>query len=243
MKTRQLQAKQQNNTLTSKSITQKVQELRKTLFPKNSDKYSYKESMRHKNMVDNLLINKSMNFVAPDAAQFWNLFSNNFDTKGMEYVNQNGQIVPSIKNLPADWQEIVHKKVKQQTGLDDCVGVIFNENSSISKSIANSKSFENFIIDNFAELSLKGIITNKSMAFRIKDLNGANAIGRSDVPITILDNQGNLTTVILDTYDFNEGSINPAVQYVYNVQNSGLGLYYYSLIILKLNLLDLIFRI
>ena len=98
-------------------------------------------------------------------------------------------------------------------------------------------------MNNIVELSQKGVITNKSMAFSIKDFDNANAIGRADVPIATLDNQGNLTAIILDTYDFNEGSTNPAVQYGYKVQNAGIGLNYYSLIILKLNLLNLIFNI
>ena len=234
MQTRQLKAKQQNYVPTNNLIKQMPQDINSMPTSNNNSKNSYQEAINRKNTVDKLLVNKFMKFATPDAAQFWNLFSNNFDAKGMEYIRQNGQFVPSIKALPTDWQEIVHKKVRQQTGLDDCVGVIFNENSSISKSIANSDSLKLFLSKNIKSLLDNGILRNHSLSFNIKDANNAGAIGRADVPVIMLDNKGNITVVILDTYDFNPNSKNPIVKLAFPVQQSGLGEGYYSLILINL---------
>ena len=234
MQTKQMLAKQLNNSLSKNNvgkITQKIDEI--------SKKSPYQNALSHKNNGDKLFFNKLTQHATPDAAQFWNLFSNNFDAKGMEYINQNGQIVPSIKNLPPDWQNIVHKKVKQQMGLDDCVGIIFNENSSISKSIADSDSLKLFLSRNLKTLLKNKILRDQSMSFNIKEANNAGAIGRADIPVITVDNEGNIKVVILDTYDFNPNSKNPIVKFVFPIQQWGLGNSYYSLILIHLTLEDI----
>ena len=148
--------------------------------------------------------------------------------------------MPSINNLPAGWQEIVHKKVKQQTGLDDCVGIIFNENSSISKSIANSYSLKLFLSKNLKHLLTKKVLKKQSLSFPIKEVNNAAAIGRTDIPLTKIDNKGNITVVFFDTYDFNPGSQNPLVSFAFPVQRLGFGSNYYSIIIIHLTLKEIL---
>lgn len=232
MQTRQLKAKQQNYVPTNNLIKQMPQDINSMPTSNNNSKNSYQEAINRKNTVDKLLVNKFMKFATPDAAQFWNLFSNNFDAKGMEYIRQNGQFVPSIKDLPTDWQEIVHKKVKQQLGLDDCVGLIFNENSSISKSIVKSLDFNWLILRNLNELVTTGRLKNLSLTM-LANFNNANTVGKIDVPIITIDKEGNLSAVFLDVYDFNKSDWNPIPKNARPVQDAGIGTNYYSLIIVK----------
>lgn len=235
MQLKQMQAKQTNNTSPNNKQNNRIQK-----FSNKSDKTQYQEALSRKDNGNKIFYNAVTKKLTPDAAQFWNLYSNNFDANGMEYIKQNGQFVPSINNLPAGWREIVHAKVKQQTGLNDCVGIIFNENSSISRSIKNTDSFKLFLSKNLKQLLNTKILKNQSLSFPIQEVNSASALGKVDVPIVTLDNIGNITAVILDTYDFNPNSKNPIVQFVFPIQQYGFGNGYYSIILIHLTLKDIL---
>ena len=123
--------------------------------------------------------------------------------------------------------------------MDDCVGIIFNENSSISKSIADTFEFKKFLFKNFPELIKKGYVKNKSSSLK-SNINTYESIGLSDIPLTQIDKDGNLQAVILDVYDFNANSPNPAVNYVHPIQECGIGTNFFSLSVIKLKLTDVI---
>ena len=177
---------------------------------------------------------KGQRYIAPDAVQFWNLFSNNFDPQGMRYVNENGELIYSIKQLPKWLQDIVHKKIKQQMGLDDCIGIIFYENSSVSQSIANSLFFINYIIKILKKLTEHRILFKKSYDFNPIDMNNFLTYGKVDLPMIYMDNSQDIWVILMDTYDFNKNSKNPVAKQAYPVQISGLGLGYYTIAIIKL---------
>lgn len=185
-----------------------------------------------KSFIDNVTKGlKALNLIK-DSEELWKAFSHDF-TQSKKYIEKNGNLVYSVSDLPTqELQDIVKAKLQQQLGVSDALGVIFKSNSSLSKSIGNSIQFKNFFKANANKLLNGEVIDKSSMHYSWrKNLNLGTALGNVDVLYSFINNNGNLYSIIFDTYDFNKGE-GGAVEMARMIQEAKLGRSYYTLSII-----------
>ncbi len=165
-----------------------------------------------------------------DAVKFWNIAANSSGVKNNNYIKKNGKIYNSIKDLDNEYSKYKNKiteKVNSQFHKNDVPGIIFHENSSVSKSIANSQELMDFVTQN-AHALYSGKEVTGSWNFT-SDKNLHNAFGKIEVLSAKLKNK-DIEFILLDTYDFNPNESNWKVQMGYKVQHAGLLNPYYTIV-------------
>lgn len=167
-----------------------------------------------------------------DATEFWNASVNNLNT---DYIKNNSIIINHPNNLPSkSLTKIVQNKLYSQNLDTNTKGVIFDENSPVSIAIGKSSSFQNFIRQNYLSL-INGNTVNGSIGFNpITESNLWAAVNKIDIVYTYIDENGNIISVLLDTYDFNKFDNRPIVILGRNEQNSGNSIPYYTIINVKI---------
>ena len=164
----------------------------------------------------------------PDADKMFEAAAADF-TKSRDYVNKNGSLVYSIKNLPSkDLQNVVKEKVKKQLKTDDAVGMIFNSNSNLSQQIAVSPEMKKHFQENKEALLKQKVVVGGSASYR-SNSNLYNALGKADFVYTFIDKDENLCAVTLDTYDFNSFDFRFKVMVAHALQKQGTLRNYYSI--------------
>ncbi|MBD5403095.1 hypothetical protein HDR58_09945 [bacterium] len=168
----------------------------------------------------------------PDAAALWEAASNDFSTS-KEYITQNGSLVGKISDLPSkELQNIVQKKVKHQLDKTDTIGIILNSESNLAQEISISPELKNYYIKNKDNLQ-KGKVIKGGSTYLGSSENIAKSIGHTDIVYSYIDKQGNLISVLLDTYDFNKDDKDWKVQIARQAQDLETIRTYYEIIITK----------
>ena len=167
--------------------------------------------------------------IIKDSEELWKAFSRNF-SQSKQYIEKNGNLVYSVSQLPSqELQQIVTQKLQQQLGVSDALGVIFQPDSSLSKVISNSTEFKNFFIENKTQLLNGQIIEKSSTHFDWKtNPNLGTALGNADILYSYIDQNGNLCSIVFDTYDFNKNE-NILIDIARIIQETKLGRSYYTL--------------
>jgi len=151
-----------------------------------------------------------------NSSELWQYASQNkvIDKENVQEFSNIDQISNSNLN------KFVHNKVQQQLHMNDVKGLIFKPTSSLSNLIKNSRDMHKFISDNYAKLSQgKNLQSSIKLDYNIDDW---GAINRADIYNPTIDKNGTFKAVIVDTYDFNKGELNPLVKAGRNVQEAGL---------------------
>lgn len=169
-----------------------------------------------------------------DATELWNASVNNLNT---DYIKNNSIIINHPNNLPSkSLTKIVQNKLYSQNLDTNTKGVIFDENSPVSVAIGKSSSFQNFIRQNYL-LLINGNTVNGSIGFNpITESNLWAAVNKIDIVYAYIDENGNIISVLLDTYDFNKFDNRPIVILGRNEQNTGNSIPYYTIINVKIPL-------
>lgn len=162
-----------------------------------------------------------------DAKELWKAASHDFKYSN-NYINSNGSIINSVNELPERLQTIVSKKLQEQFGVKDKLGIIFTPESTLSQAIAKSPELKEHILRNIDRLKTGKTIIRESACLD-SNKNLEYALKHADILYTQMDAQGNITALILDTYDFNAGDSMWEVQIARNVQESGLLRQYYTI--------------
>ncbi len=158
-----------------------------------------------------------------NSSELWQYASQNkvIDKENVQEFSNIDQISNSNLN------KFVHNKVQQQLHMNDVKGLIFKPTSSLSNLIKNSRDMHKFISDNYAKLSQgKNLQSSIKLDYNIDDW---GAINRADIYNPTIDKNGTFKAVIVDTYDFNKGELNPLVKAGRNVQEAGLLKPFYSI--------------
>lgn len=184
-------------------------------------------------MVNNFNNATNKNFVN-DGAEFWNASVNNLNT---DYIKNNSIIIDHPNNLPSkSLTKIVQNKLHSQNLDTNTKGVIFDENSPVSIAIGKSSSFQNFVHQNYISL-INGNTVNGSIGFNpLTESNLWLAVNKIDIVYMYIDENGNIISVLLDTYDFNKFDNRPIVILGRNEQNTGNSIPYYTIINVKIPL-------
>lgn len=184
-------------------------------------------------MVNNFNNVTNKNFVN-DGAEFWNASVKNLNT---DYIKDNSIIIDHPNNLSSkSLTKIVQNKLHSQNLDTNTKGVIFDENSPVSIAIAKSSSFQNFVRQNYTSL-INGNTVNGSIGFNpLTESNLWLAVNKIDIVYAYIDENGNIISVLLDTYDFNKFDNRPIVILGRNEQNAGKSIPYYTIINVKIPL-------
>lgn len=168
------------------------------------------------------------------AKELWKASSHDFN-KSKKYIEKNANLVYSISELPSlELQQTVIEKLQEQLGISDALGVIFKSESRISQLIKNSDELREHFLLNKNEL-LNGKVINLNSTRFETDLDLSKAIAGADFLNSYIDSNGNFVTIVLDTYDFNEGE-NWIIQMGRNAQEAKIIRSYYTLSIVKVRM-------
>ena len=167
-------------------------------------------------------INKNTHFkFVPDGTEFWNAASQGLGNSN--YIKDNGIILKNVYDIPSYSLKIavISKLNTQGLNINNTRGVVFFQDSNISKAVANSKKFKDFIKVNKNTLITGNIIPKDSLSYKL-NLNLFGALGKADVINTYIDQNDNLISIIIDTYEFNKNDKRKLIQMGRSVQDAGL---------------------
>ena len=168
------------------------------------------------------------------SAALWKLSSSKFQD-GLDYVNKNGKIYNSTEEIKdKKTREFVKNKIKQQFQSKNSKGVIFNSNSELADKLANSKALKSYIKNNSKKFLPNTTLPNTSLEFDLTNLDLYNALHRADIIDIKIDESGEFSAKVIDTYDFNPNSKNPLVKRARIYQERGEIENYYSITIIKI---------
>lgn len=170
----------------------------------------------------------SAKYNVPDANNLWKIAADKFEHES-DYINANGMVIDHIEQLTPKVKDIVRQKLIQQIGKDNARGVFFNPSSSLAKNIGHSEEFQEYIAKNIDRLNNGEVIESGSTYFK-SNYNLRLALGHADILFAQIDKDGNISAIIMDTYDFNEFDPDWKVHIAYHVQKEGLIENYYILI-------------
>lgn len=169
----------------------------------------------------NLLITLSGPINQKDATDLWNLASNSKGIYNNYPTNENSTEYNGVDSLDHEfvpYKTKIREKVRSQFGKLNVPGIVFHENSSLSKEIVKSPEIDEFIKNNYAKLK-SGKEVSGSLRFN-GFTNLHNAFGSVDILSAKL--QGDYVDImILDTYDFNKNDKNYLVKMARKVQETG----------------------
>ena len=170
-----------------------------------------------------------------DAKSMWQIASSKFDNKVINnYMSQNGSVINSINEIKVpELKQVVQNKVFEQMGMKDSKGLIYHNDSNLSKEIANSKEFKNFIMDNKNYLKKGGVIKKDSLRLS-STKNLYLSLNNVDILGTHVDKNGDLVSICFDTYDFNKNDPEWKVRVAYAAQYGKVIENFYNLIIIKI---------
>ena len=170
-----------------------------------------------------------------DAKSMWQIASSQFDDKVINnYMSQNGSVINSINEIKVpELKQVVQNKVFEQMGMKDSKGLIYHNDSNLSKEIANSKEFKNFITDNKNYLKKGGVIKKDSLKLN-STKNLYLSLNNVDILGTHVDRNGDLVSICFDTYDFNKNDPDWKVRVAYAAQRGKIIENFYNLIIIKI---------
>lgn len=174
-----------------------------------------------------------------DAIGLWHISSEKFEGKtAKEYIAKNGIIVEKISDLNNfELENFIRKKIKTQMHTKTSRGIIFHENSSLSKNIKKDKNFQKIVSEivnkNINRLRLNYYIKTSIKNFESDNLK--NAIGQADIYNIHMDNWGNIYALVIDTYDFNADDDRILVLKGRKYQEKGLLENYYYIVTIKIS--------
>lgn len=167
-----------------------------------------------------------------EAKELWKASSHDFN-QSKEYVQKNGNLIFSISELPSNQlQNIVSTKLQQQLKVKDALGIIFKPESSLSIKLQNSLEMKKHFLK-FAPQLLEGEIIPLSSTLFESTFDLAKTFGHADILFTYIDKNKNLTSLVLDTYDFNASDTDWKVQQAHEVQAAGYLRNFYTINIVK----------
>ena len=164
-----------------------------------------------------------------NAEKFWKASSYNFaQSKG--YIKRNGSLVYSVSELPTkELQQTVRKKLQEQIGKPDAIGVIFYPHSRISNAISNSFTLREYFQEHANQLLNGQIIEKGSMHFDLnKNFDLFATYGYADILYAHINSNGDFCAIVFDTYDFNKDE-NKLIEMARIVQEANLAQKYYTL--------------
>ena len=166
-------------------------------------------------------INKNIRYKLVDGTEFWNAASHGLGNSN--YIKDNGIILKNVYDIPSYSLKIavISKLNTQGLSINNTRGVVFFQDSTISKAVANSKKFKDFINVNKKTLITGNIIPKDSLSYKL-NLNLFGALGKADVINTYIDQNDNLISIIIDTYEFNKNDKRKLIQMGRSVQDAGL---------------------
>ncbi len=170
-----------------------------------------------------------------DAKSMWQIASSKFDNKVINnYMSQNGSVINSINEIKVpELKQVVQNKVFEQMGMKDSKGLIYHNDSNLSKEIANSKEFTKFIAHNKDYLQKGGVIKKDSL--KLDSTNNLHlSLNNVDILGTHVDKNGDLVSICFDTYDFNKNDPKQLVRIAYAAQYGKVIENFYNLIIIKI---------
>lgn len=164
----------------------------------------------------------------PDAKELWKASSHDFN-QSKSYIQKNGSLIYSVSELPSDeLQRTVSRKLQEQLGINDTLGVILKSESTLSQAIAQSKEIKEHFVKYKSQL-LNGKIIKHSSTYFSSNKNLSKALGHADILYTHIDKDNNLYMLVFDTYDFNKGDGDWKVRIANAVQEAGYIRNYYTL--------------
>lgn len=168
-----------------------------------------------------------------DGAEFWNASSNNLHNP---YMDDNGVIINNVHDIPSHELKfnVASKLQKQGLHIDKTKGIIFYQDSHVSKAIENSKEFQAYILQNKDAL-LKGEVLKKGdLNYPITNSNMWGALGKAGIINTYIDENGNVISTVIDTYDFNPNDPRLLVRMGKAIQDAKMLEPYFSIITIKI---------
>lgn len=192
---------QQEKTLSKQIIIQKQKKLDDMKNTSNKlNKMAKDWFIKNLKEAQDVAVDKLEKF-GPDAAALWKIGSSKF-TQGLDYIKKNGNIVNDINDLyDKKLINAVKAKVESQFHKSNSRGIVFHENSSLAKSIANSKEFNKFVEDNIYELCVEDKVLDTHIEFK-SDINNFCAIKFAQMIDVYVEN-GILHAKVIDTLDYN----------------------------------------
>ena len=122
--------------------------------------------------------------------------------------------------------------MQQQLKVKDALGIIFKPESSLSIKLQNSLEMKKHFLK-FAPQLLEGEIIPLSSTLFESTFDLAKTFGHADILFTYIDKNKNLTSLVLDTYDFNASDTDWKVQQAHEVQAAGYLRNFYTINIVK----------
>ena len=192
---------------------------------KNIEDYIKNSPQLMKEIIDeklNFIDNKTAYKVVHDGTEFWNAASQGIENN--DYMKNNGVQIKNVHEIPSHELQITIASKLQTQGLsiDNTKGIIFFEDSDISKSIANSAKFKDLIKSNKEKLLCGKVLHKESINYAKLNPNLWGALGKVDVIKTYIDENGNLISTIIDTYEFNQDDKRKLIQMGRSAQDAGL---------------------
>ena len=207
----------------------------------NGNKKTY--FISNDNNINKFTIDRGMNLYNwlgkyNNSNEFWKASSHDF-RQSKDYINQNGTLVYSVKDLPTEeLQNIVSQQLQKQFEKSATLGVIFKPYSQISQLISESSEIKDFFLKNRDKL-IKGHVINSSSIFKNND-DLIYAIKKFDILFANINESGDLNLVILDTYDFNKNDSDWRVKIARTVEDAGIIREYYILILIRISIYQLL---
>ena len=175
----------------------------------------------NKSIFNTLIKNFGERLNQYDAVELWNIATNSKSLTDDNYVKENGTVYDNVDNLSDEFTSYktkIREKVRSQFGIENVQGIVFHENSSLSKEIVKSPEIDEFIKNNYEKLK-SGKEISGSLRFN-GFTNLHNAFGSVDILSAKLQDDY-VDILILDTYDFNKNDKNYLVKMARKVQETG----------------------
>lgn len=181
-----------------------------------------------KNIVDTGMFVYNEKNKTPDAKEMWKASSHDFNYS-KNYIQKNGSLINSISELPSyELQKTVERKLKEQLGINDTLGVILKSDSTLSQAISQSKEIKEHFAKYKSQL-VNGKIIRQASTYFSSNENLSKALGHADILYTHIDKDKNLYMLVFDTYDFNKGDHDWRVRQVRDLQDARYIRNYYTL--------------
>jgi len=169
-----------------------------------------------------------------NTAQMWKASARDF-LYSSKYVLENGSLVYRVADLPdAELQSLVSRKLaSQHLEPQETIGMIAKSYGPLAKLVAGSNEIHDLYIKHKDELFSNRVVKGESVNFSSNgDLQ--LALGHADIIYMYIDDNEDLCSLALDTYDMNEKDPDFKVRFVAKyIQKPGAMRNYYTLIISK----------
>ncbi len=155
----------------------------------------------------------------PISAILWKLATTKFQ-EGMDYINKNGIMYNTIDNIKdVTIKEFVKHKIEKQMQVRDSKGIVFNTDSEIANNIVDSIALRNYIKKYRNSFKPGAKLSITALDFNLLNLDLYNSIHKADLIDIKIGNDMTFYAQVVDTYDFNKGSLNPLVKIARHYQD------------------------